>query len=147
VSAGAVDSVEQAGFKTYHQEIILTSYDSGYWSIPSFKFQAAKIKLKTDTVAINVTYSPADPNQPYHDIKDIIAVEPPPRNYIYWILGAVTLIFAVAAYFYLRKKKPKLVPEEKISKLSPYEEAMQSLDELSRQRPSDPVEVKNHLQS
>ena len=144
-STSPLDSSQDAHFKTYHQQLTITSYDSGYWSIPAFKMQAAKIKLKTDTIAINVTYSPADPNQPYHDIKDIIAVEPPSNNYLYWILGIVTLLFAVAAYFILRKKKPKPVVHEKVSKLSPYEEAMQALDELSRQRPNDPIEVKNYF--
>jgi hypothetical protein len=142
VSRGQVDSVHQGNFKTFHQEITLTSYDSGYWSIPSFHFQSARFKLKTDTIPINVTYSPADPNQPYHDIKEIIPVEEPPHTYWYWILGAITLLFAVGAYFYLRKKKPIKPVEEKVSKLSPYEEAMKLLDELSKENPNDSVEVK-----
>ena len=145
IEKGALDSVSEPNFKSYHQEFTITSYDSGYWSIPSFKLPSSKLKLKTDTIAINVTYSPADPNQPYHDIKDIIAVEPPPKNYIYWILGAITLLFAVVAYFYLRKKKPAIKVEERVSKLSPYDEAMQALDELSKQSPADNLAVKNYF--
>src|SRR6478672_1434142 len=56
VSKGAVDSSQQGKFKNYHQEITITSYDSGAWSIPSFKLQPAKLKLKTDSIPINVTY-------------------------------------------------------------------------------------------
>ena len=145
VTIGPVDSSQDAHFKTYRQQLTITSYDSGYWSIPAFKMQVAKIKVKTDTIPINVTYSPADPNQPYHDIKDIIAVDPPSKNYLYWILGIVTLLFAVAAYFYLRKKKPVPVVQEKVSKLSPYEEAMQALDELSKQHPEEAIAVKNYF--
>ena len=142
ISKGQVDSVHQGNFKTFHQDITLTSYDSGYWSIPSFHIQSAKYKLKTDTIPINVTYSPADPNQPYHDIKEIIPVAEPPHTYWYWILGAITLLFAVGAYFYLRKKKPVKKEEEKVSKVSPYDEAMKLLDELSKENPKDNLEVK-----
>jgi len=143
VSKGAVDSSQQGKFKNYHQEITITSYDSGAWSIPSFKLQPAKLKLKTDSIPINVTYSAADPSQPYHDIKEIIPVKEPSHAYWYWILGAVTLLFIIAAYFYLRKKKPVAKPaEEKVSKFSPFDEAMNSLDELSKENPQNNVQVK-----
>jgi hypothetical protein len=145
VTKGPLDSVMESTFKTYRQQLTITSYDSGYWSIPSYTLQAAKLKLKTDTIPINVTYSPADPNQPYHDIKEIIPVEKPANYLLYWILGAITLLFAVGAYFYLRKKKPVKPVEEKVSKLSPYEEAMQSLDELSKQRPLNQPAIKDHF--
>jgi hypothetical protein len=146
VSKGAVDSAVQGKFKNYHQEITITSYDSGSWSIPSFKLQPAKLKLKTDSIPINVTYSAADPSQPYHDIKEIIPVKEPPQTYWYWILGAVTLLFIIAAYFYLRKKKPVVKPvEEKVSKLSPFDEAMKSLDELQKEHPQDSVQVKQYF--
>lgn len=146
VSKGQVDSLVQGNFKSYHQDIVLTSYDSGSWAIPSFKLQSPKYKLKTDSIAINVTYSPADPNQPYHDIKEIIPVQEPSHTYWYWILGALTILFIVAAYFILRKKKPvKTVEEEKVSKLSPYEQAMKSLDELAKERPQDNLQVKQYF--
>ena len=145
VSKGSVDSAKDATFKTFHQQLTITSYDSGYWSIPTFTLQLGKQRLKTDTIAINVTYSPSDPNQPYHDIKEIVAVEKPPGNYLYWILGAITVLFAIGAYFYLRKKKPVAKPEEKVSKLSPYDEAMQAIKELSKHSPVDPPAVKNHF--
>jgi len=145
VEMGAVDSVQDAASKTYRQQLTITSYDSGYWSIPSFTIQAAKFKLKTDTIAINVTYSPADPNQPYHDIKEIIPVKKPANNLLYWIMGAITILFVVAAYFYFRKKKPVVAVEEKVSKLSPYEEAMQALDELWKQQSLDQPGIKNYF--
>jgi len=145
VSKGQVDSLVQGTFKSYHQEIVLTSYDSGSWAIPSFKLQSPRYKLKTDSIAINVTYSPADPNQPYHDIKEIIPVKEPSHTYWYWILGAITVLFIVAAYFFLRKKKPVRPIEEKVSKLSPYEEAMKAMDELAREKPQDNLQVKQYF--
>jgi hypothetical protein len=145
VAKGTLDSSRETAVKNFHQELTITSYDSGSWAIPSFKLSPAKLKLKTDTIVINVTYSAADPNQPYHDIKEIIPVETPANHYWYWILGAITVLFAVAAYFYLRKKKPVVKTEEKQNKLTPYEEAMKSLDDLFRQRPVDGPEVKTYF--
>ena len=145
ISKGSVDSTKDASFKTFHQQLIITSYDSGYWSIPSFSLPLGKQKIRTDTIPINVTFSPADPNQPYHDIKEIIPVEKPQNYLLYWILGAITVLFAIAAYFYLRKKKPVAKPEEKISKLTPYEEAMQALKDLSKHSPVDQPAIKNHF--
>jgi len=145
VSKTDLDSSKDAMYKILRQQLIITSYDSGYWTIPSFTLQLGKQRLKTDSIAINVTYSPADPNQPYHDIKEIIPVEKPANYLLYWILGAITILFAVAAYFYLRKKKPKPKPEEKVSRLSPYDEAMEALKELSKQSPVDQPSIKNYF--
>ena len=145
IDKGSLDSTKETTVKNFHQQLTITSYDSGSWAIPSFKLSPAKLKLKTDSIAINVTYSAADPNQPYHDIKEIIPVEAPANHYWYWILGAITLLFAVAAYFYLRKKKPVVKTAEKESKLSPYEEAMKSLDDLSKLHPSDSPDVKAYF--
>ncbi len=145
ISKTDLDSSKDASVKTFRQQFVLTSYDSGYWAIPSFTLQLGKQRLKTDTIAINVTYSPADPNQPYHDIKEIIPVEKPTNYLLYWILGAITVLFAVAAYFYLRKKKPLPKQEEKVSKVSPYEEALQALSELSKQSPVDQPAIKNYF--
>jgi len=145
VSKTDLDSSKDAMYKILRQQLIITSYDSGYWTIPSFTLQLGKQRLKTDSIAINVTYSPADPNQPYHDIKEIIPVEKPTNYLLYWILGAITILFAVAAYFYLRKKKPKPKPEEKVSRLSPYDEAMEALKELSKQSPVDQPSIKNYF--
>jgi hypothetical protein len=144
ITKGRVDSSQQAAIKTYHQELTITSYDSGYWTIPSFRL-SARLKLKTDTLPINVTYSAADPNQPYHDIKEIIPVKEPSDNYLFWILGIITLLFAIAAFFYLRKKKPVKAMAQVVSKLSPYEEAMKLLDELAKEHPQDNAQVKNYF--
>ena len=145
IDKSAIDSSKEATLKTFRQQLTITSYDSGYWSIPAFTLPIGKQRLRTDTIAINVTFSPADPNQPYHDIKEIIEVKKPSNYLLYWILGAVTLLFAIAAYFILRKKKPGLKQEEVVSKLSPYEEAMQAIKELSKASPVDQVAIKMYF--
>ena len=132
IEKGNLDSSEDANGKSYRQEMTITSYDSGYWSIPSFVMRDGKKRAKTDSFAINVTYSPSDPTKDYHDIKDIIGVEKP-TNYLMWILGAAgLLLLAVAAYFYFGKKKPVVVKKEPVSNLTPFDEAMESLKQVSK---------------
>lgn len=135
VDQGKPDSSVDAGNNIYRQQLIITSFDSGSWTIPGFVLQAGKKKFKTDSLSINVTYSPQDTSQSYHDIKDIIAVENPGNPYIPWIIAAVSLLALIGIIYFLRKKKkappkPAAIP---VSKLTPIEEAMQSLNEMKKE--------------
>ncbi len=47
------------------QKIILTSWDSGKWPIPSFAFSKT---IKSKPIVIDVSFSPFNPEQDYHDI-------------------------------------------------------------------------------
>ncbi len=51
------------------QVISITSFDSGHWVIPALSLGE---KITTDTLPIDVVFSPMDSSQAYHDIKDII---------------------------------------------------------------------------
>ncbi|HYC27739.1 MAG TPA: hypothetical protein VEB42_02970, partial [Chitinophagaceae bacterium] len=135
VDKGKPDTSADAGNNIYRQQIIITSFDSGSWTIPAFVLQSGKKKFKTDTLSINVTYSPDDTTKSYHDIKDIMAVENPGNPYIPWIIAAVTVLaLAGILYFLMKKKKAPPKPAEKpVSKLSPFEEAMQSLNEVRKE--------------
>jgi len=54
--------------------------------------------------------------------------------WIPWILGAVTLLAIGVIVYLLRKpKKPAAAPQPVQPKLSPYEEALQALEELRKQ--------------
>src|SRR5215212_4788891 len=87
VDPGKQDSAADAGGKIYKQQLIITSFDSGYWTIPAFVLRSGRKRFKTDTFNINVTFTPADTAQDYHDIKDIIKVDNPGNPYIPWIIG------------------------------------------------------------
>lgn len=134
VDEGKQDSSRDAGNDIYRQQLIITSFDSGSWTIPAFVLQAGKKKFRTDTFSIAVTYSPQDTAAAYHDIKEIIAVENPGNPYIPWIIGAVALLALLGIIYFLRKKKkvPKPV-QQQVSKLTPIEEAMQALNELKKE--------------
>ena len=85
------------------QRIIVTSWDSGKWQIPSFTLSGSR--QKTKPVSVEVVYSSFNPEQDYHDIKDIITVkkEAPVRWYWY-VVGAILLALLFVLLFPGRKK-------------------------------------------
>ena len=134
VEEGRVDSVDNATSKMYRQEFTITSFDSGYWTVPAFVLQAGKKKFKTDTFRISVTFTP-DSSQDYHDIKEIIAVKKPSNPLVTWIIAGAVLVALLAAIYILRQKQvfggPVKAP---VSKLTPLEEAMQALEALRKEQ-------------
>lgn len=145
IDAGKQDSVREANDHVYRQQLIITSFDSGSWTIPAFVLQAGKKRFRTDTLSIAVTYSPDDTAKGYHDIKDILAVKNPGNPYIPWIIAAVTLIALLAIIYFLRKKKkPETKPAAPISKLTPIDEAIQALNELKKEDLPRKGEVKQY---
>src|SRR5688572_26756300 len=89
--------------KILKHEFLLTSFDSGHWVIPSF--QIGKNFL-TDTIHMDVVFSDFDPNQDYHDVRDIIPVEAETRfNWWWYVIGGGILLLLLLIWL-LRKKKP-----------------------------------------
>lgn len=133
---GSVDSSVQAGGRYYKQYMTLTSFDSGSWAIPRLPFVAGNKKFLSDSVRIEVAYTPFDRNGDFHDIKEIIDVPNPFARWIPWIIGAVTLVaLALVVWLVRRRKQLKTVRASSVPvrKLSPYEEAISQLEELERQ--------------
>ncbi len=122
-----------------HQAIIFTSFDSGQWYIPSFPVTIQKgsnyKKFLTDSVLINVGYSPADSTNQLRDIKPVMEVTI--DDYFWWYVAAAVLLALLLAYIIYRfwkKRKQTAVPVFD-SPLTPYEEAKKSLEALSGSDP------------
>ncbi len=113
----------------------ITSFDSGQWVIPSFVLSG---DVQTDPITIDVVFSEFDPSQDYHDIKDIILVDPKKKTPWWWYAAGGGLLVLIAVIIYLLQKK-KPVPVVKAAtpsiSLNAYEEAMKELDELQRSKP------------
>jgi hypothetical protein len=149
VAKDKIDTSQQNGNLVFSQTYLLTNFDSGLQVIPpvSLKFETlngdSAFSMFTDSIPIKVGYSPADSVLPFHDIKTImeIQVENP---WWYWVVaGVVALIILLLIIFRKKIFKKKQKPEEVFqSKLSPYEEATQSLDALKGKMESDGVNVK-----
>ncbi|CAN5329647.1 hypothetical protein BH09BAC2_BH09BAC2_07520 [soil metagenome] len=125
------------GQRTYSQTYIFTSFDSGEFTVPAYRIRFEPIggtgsyDLYTDSLKINVGYSPADSVLPFHNIKGVIPVK---NEFPLWIILAIIdavllLIIIILLYLKSRKKKPVNISD---STLSPYEEAIMCLKELGK---------------
>lgn len=125
------DSFTTNGGITIKHIYTITSFDSGHWVIPSFNLTKG---VKTDTIPIDVVFSDFDPEQDYHDIKDVIEVEIPKKKIAWWIYAvALLVLILVVALLTRRKKKLGLVDTPNLS-ISPYDEAMKELVQLKNEK-------------
>jgi hypothetical protein len=132
VNLSPIDTTNTSSGTVLTQRIRITSFDSGSWVIPSFVMAGA---VSTDSIPVEVGFSPFDPAKDYHDIKDVIDVTVEEKKQWWWwaISGGVVLV-AVLLYLLLRKKSPpvKVVAPP----VDPYKEALQQIEQLQRQKPA-----------
>lgn len=126
-----IDTTNSDGATTIKGIYKITSFDSGHWTIPSFILSPS---VKTDTILVDVVFSDFDPNQAYHDIKDIIEIKPAKKKEWWWYAAGGALLLLLLLFFLLRKKKPQAVSAPKIM-INPYEEAMKQLAQLQKDKP------------
>lgn len=155
VIRGKIDTIEKNGMTTYRQTLLLTSFDSGINVLPSLPVSFGSLatdstlNLLTDSIPINVAFSPLDSTKTFHDIKTIIEV----KEEIPWLLiagGIALLILLIVGVIYLIRYLRKKKKEQPLfnSKLSPYEEAMQSIEQLQKDQLLLKGEVKQfHIRS
>lgn len=129
---GKIDTTNTTNGTRLIQIIPITSFDSGHWVISSFSLSES---LKTDTIPVDVGFSPFNPEQPYHDIKDIIEVEPATKKQQWWWYAAgAGVILLVLIIYLLTKKKPVSVAGP-IPVINPYEEAMKQIAAIEKNMP------------
>ncbi len=129
-----IDTIFENGMYTCTQQIILTSFDSGKNTIPSFAINFnGSINLLTDSIPIDVAYSPLDSVKTFHDIKSVIEVDDSWPLWM-WISAILAFLLLVVISIFTIRYFIKNKSEKKIfhSKLSPFDEAMQSLNALQK---------------
>lgn len=124
------------GESALEQVITFTSFDSGSWYFPAFPVLitdgARKATIYSDSILIKVGYSPADSSGQLRDIKPVMDVYIPDYTLWYILAGVLlSLIIGYLLYRYFKNRKKKPVPIFQ-SELSPYEEAMKSLQQLGQ---------------
>ena len=124
-----VDSFSEASSRAIKVIYTLTSFDSGHWVIPAFSLNP---KTRSDTIPVDVVFSDFNPEQDYHDIKDIIEVKPKEEKDWLWYAIAGTVVVLVVIYLLLRKKKTPAPPAPPI--INAYEDAMQQLSLLQKEK-------------
>jgi hypothetical protein len=125
-----VDTQRSGKLSSLSQILVLTSWDSGSWKIPSFHLN----RVKTEPIEIQVGFSEMDPNQPYHDIKDIIPVKMPRQSKWYWYLVFAAVLIALFLLFFPSIKKNV---EQPVAPVDAYEDALKKLAQLERKNVPD----------
>lgn len=126
-----IDTVDNGTVLTLKQTITLTSWDSGKWVLPPLVIG----KARTAALTLSVGYSPMDPAQPYHDMKDIIGIDQPVESKWYWyVLFGLILIILFMLFFPRQKKQEQkgFVPQA-----GAYKVALQKLETLRAQPVTD----------
>ena len=123
---------------TQTQTLNITSFDSGYWAIPPFKFLAGDtngvftdpLLLQVNTMAVDTTQAIKDIKEPYEETYSWIDWLKDNMIYVWILLGAllVLLIFYLIVR-YTRKVKPPMV-EVEIPKIPAHIIAFEKLDKL-----------------
>jgi len=150
VTRGKIDSTYSNGNWNYSQQIIITSFDSGRQVIPQLPLSVSTLDgdssftVFTDSIPINVTYSPADSTLPFHDIKNIIEVKQVFQWWIWAFIGAVVILLIILIIYFIKKSKKKKDTGIFESKVSPYDEAMELLDELQKENLIEKNEIKEY---
>ena len=106
------------------QKIILTSWDSGEWKIPSFILN----RSRTKPITITVSFTEMDPNKPYNEIKAIIPVQRP-GTYNWWWYFIFGAILAGLFFLFFPSSKKNIVKKDP-EPVDAYKDAIYKLDNL-----------------
>ncbi|MBK8581331.1 MAG: hypothetical protein IPL86_05680 [Flavobacteriales bacterium] len=92
--------------------LTITSWDSGYWAIPPFRFIANGDTLVTDPLLLTVNTVPVDTTKAIRPIKGIYTVPFSFMDWLRdnwpWVAGGLALLAAIVALvIYFKRRKPK----------------------------------------
>lgn len=131
-----------ANQRLFRQTITLTSFDSGRWELPPLKFEVYSLSTNaadsayTESVFIDVQTVAVDTTKPFKPIKPLRSVAWNILDYWPYLLGTIVLIAFIILYFaYWRKKKTPLPPPPPKPAKSPYQIAMEELEQLAAAKP------------
>lgn len=120
------------------QRLTLTSFDSGQWVIPAFPLVEGEGPF-TDSIPVEVVFSPMDTSQPYHDVRDVMNEEVVEKKVWDWkiiitgILAFVALFVFVVLYFF-RRKKPVARPAPRVDILA---ETLREMEQIEKAKLAD----------
>lgn len=139
IKAFKPDSVKKGGNLQIRQNILVTSFDSGYHRIPPIAFAYMKDQkrdtLFSEALGLHVTTLPVD------SLKDILDIKPPLKppfsilDYWPYLAGALLLVLIVLTVLLIIKRKKKgylFIPPKPQD--PPYVVALRELDTLRSEK-------------
>jgi hypothetical protein len=130
--------------------LTITSWDSGYWAIPPFRFLVNGDTVATDPLLLTVNTVPVDTTKAIRPIKDVYQV---PfslvdwlRDHWAWPAGGLALLLAVLALMrWLKRRKPRTRSEAPPPPpVPPHVQALRELEELQAKNLCAHGQVKEH---
>ena len=120
VSRKPIDTINIASTNSYQQTIILTSFDSGTFTLPSFFVFINNNKVASQEKSITVIPVDVSQQKDFNDIKDILEPEPIDNDNVVWGAFIVLVILGLCLFFYLKwmlnkKRMQGIVPIKKVS--------------------------------
>ena len=121
------------------RELVITSFDTGYWAIPPLKLTVNGTSQETTPLLIYVKGIPVGTPASLHDIHDVIDV---PFHFGYWFLenwywfafiGAI-LLLALIVLRYLKNRKPAEAAAPVAIEVAIHERYLQELRVLEGKR-------------
>lgn len=134
-----IDTIKVGSKTGFIQKIVLTSFDSGYWQIPSLnlvlenQLNNSLINLSTNSLYVTVLSVNVDSLKDFHDIKAIEIVE----KYTDWKLIITIILALVIAFFtflWFKSKKQILPSTNKLSTEPTHQWALTQIDLLLQEQ-------------
>lgn len=155
ISKSAIDSIvdAQSGKTMYHQQVVVTSFDTGFQVIPPVLFkvkrpgEAVSDTRRTEPLLISVSGVAVDMQAEIKDLKPIIQAPYTLRDFLPWILLALAIaLLALLGWFYYqsRKKKKPLIKLIHKQPRPPHVIALEQLEALKSEKIWQKGQVKEY---
>ena len=142
VKRGNIDTttIKGSDLMQYRQYVTITSFDTGFHSIPAINFDYRKagdtaryssytdsLMMQVGTVAVDTTLAIKDIKAPMKQSITFRELLP----YVFGMAGLIAIITLVIYYFWRRSQNKPLLPKIVKPALPPWQTAINELDELS----------------
>jgi hypothetical protein len=156
IERGKIDTVNKNGVNHYEQTYILTSFDEGFWDIPSFKMLFSKrssrnpVSLHTPSIKIKVFPADIARLKNYHDVKDILQTakesdhSQTKTNSVIALIAVIVLLIVV--WVVLKRRRIKNKTSAKKGMLNSIDWILEQLTLLEKKQILDKDAVKEYYQ-
>jgi hypothetical protein len=140
IDIGGVDSIPTQNGVDYIRKTIITAFDTGTFTIPSFRFliqnQQDVDSLFTSPIKIYYQDAVVDTSQAAKAIKTVKDIPKPPGDYswLWWLLLLIPIAAFLYYWFKIRKPKPKKVLVETTPAIPAHEKALSNLQKLELEK-------------
>lgn len=140
IEAGKIDTALRDSSSLVYEmtrSFRITSYDSGYYAIPPYRFVVNGDTLETEALILEVNTVEVDTTKAIRDIKAPLEVPPPPPDYTWlWWTGGILLfliIAGIALWLFLKWRKEKNIPPPPPPPVLLHIRMLEKLEELKAQ--------------